>query len=310
MQLRSFDVPLMAFLMGMSFYMSKKDKIIEYGSYVRKRLKRLVGPTWQFLTLFFIIVIPVAFLIFGKDQPFDWQIILSSYLLLDGIGYVWIIGVFVVVALLNPFILRFSKGVKENRKYFSIIGVIYIGYIGLTLLNRYLSGTPALLFEHLVLYTIGYGLIAAVGIRFKQLSKREVWSGFIVSVLVYFVLAYSNGFALTSIAKYPPTTYYLSYAMVATFGLSLLLEVKPIFNIFNNKFVYFISENSMWFYLWHIFPVYSMSIVERFIPILETSWVLRFVYVFIVTIILTLVHSWVMDKLEESKLSKTEALTN
>lgn len=309
MQFRNFDVPLMAMVMGMSFYLSNKNSEMQYGSYVIKRLKRLVIPTWQFLT-FFIGGLSLVHLVFGKDLPFDWWQVLSSYLLLDGIGYVWIIGVFVAVAMLNPFILRFSLRTKENSKYFLILGMIYLGYLGLTVLNQSLNEITAFFFEHLVLYTIGYGLIAAIGIRFKQLSKKEIWIGFIGSILIYLILAFVNDFYLVSMAKYPPTTYYISYAIGAIFGLTLLLDVKAVFNVFDNKLVYYISKNSMWFYLWHIIPVYFIGVSQIFIPILETSWVARFLYVLIVSMILTIGHKWLVKKTGDIRMSKTENAIN
>lgn len=39
LQLRSFDVPLMALLMGTSFYLSNQNKEIRYSDYIKKSLK-------------------------------------------------------------------------------------------------------------------------------------------------------------------------------------------------------------------------------------------------------------------------------
>ena len=93
LQLRSFDVPMMSLLMGASFYLSNHNKEVKYGDYVKKRIKRLVYPTWIFLTIFFALIIAVS-IVLGREYPFSIGKIIRSYLLLDGIGYVWIVGVF------------------------------------------------------------------------------------------------------------------------------------------------------------------------------------------------------------------------
>ncbi|PAK50013.1 acyltransferase family protein, partial [Priestia megaterium] len=41
-QLRNFDVTMMVFLMGSSFFLSNQKKTINYGNYVIKRFKRLI----------------------------------------------------------------------------------------------------------------------------------------------------------------------------------------------------------------------------------------------------------------------------
>ncbi len=52
------------------------------------------------------------------------------------------------------------------------------------------------------------------------------------------------GFTLTSAAKYPPTTYYFSYALFIGLGLYDILSIKSVLNIFDNKFIYFTSKYS------------------------------------------------------------------
>jgi fucose 4-O-acetylase-like acetyltransferase len=94
-QIRVFDVPLMAMLLGMSFILSLKGKDFKenYGKYVFKRLKRLVFPTWIFLSIFFLLVFILS-LIAKQSYPFSINKIILSYTLISGIGYVWIIRVF------------------------------------------------------------------------------------------------------------------------------------------------------------------------------------------------------------------------
>lgn len=294
MQLRSFDVPLMALLMGMSFYLSNKNREISYGKYFIKRIKRLVFPTWQFLTIFFILLFFIALLL-GRPYFFDFSTIISSYLLLTGIGYVWIVGVFLGVALLNPMILKISNKIQKNSVYFLILLVIYLFYLTIASLQNFMSSEFALIYEHLVLYTIAYGIIAAIGIRFKKLNKKELFFGALVFLLFYIGLGIVNNFELTSIAKFPPTTYYFSYALGIIFALYLILDIPIIFNVLNNKFIHYVSENSLWIYFWHIIPVYSLSIITDIIPIIGENFILRFIFVVIVTTVLVIIQNLIKN---------------
>jgi hypothetical protein len=281
-QIRSFDVPLMAIVMGASFYITNQDKEVHYGSYVIKRVKRLVIPTWAFLSIFFSLLL-FASLIISWKFPFTLKKVIESYALMDGIGYVWIIQVYLGIALLSPPILEFSKRVKRNSVYFLVLGSIYILYYFLTLLSDSLSGISLMLFEHLVLYTIGYSLVAAIGIRIKEMSNKEIGLTTIVFFFIYFIFAIRYNFALTSAAKYPPTIYFLSFGVFASLLFYLLLDNKHIIKFFDSKFIYYLSSNSMWIYLWHIMSTY---IVFK-LPIINSNFITRFIFELTFGIILT-----------------------
>ena len=49
-QLRNFDVILMIIVSSILFFLSRKK--LSFGDYILKRFKRLVIPTWIFLTIF------------------------------------------------------------------------------------------------------------------------------------------------------------------------------------------------------------------------------------------------------------------
>ena len=122
MQIRNFDVPMMVLISGMSFALSYKQE--NYLDYFWKRIKRLVFPIWIFLSIYFS-----AISLF--DSPLEnltWKTIVGSYLLVDGIGYVWIIKVFLLVALVSPLIYRFHQKIPNSNHYFGIILIAFGGY--------------------------------------------------------------------------------------------------------------------------------------------------------------------------------------
>lgn len=97
-QFRSFDVPLMVFVSGLSF----STKGGGFWKYVWKRVKRLCIPVYLFLTILFTAVIGAG--IVGLKNPWGWDQIAGTYLLLNepSIGYVWIIRVFLMMSIIAP----------------------------------------------------------------------------------------------------------------------------------------------------------------------------------------------------------------
>lgn len=52
-QIRTFDVPMMVFVSGVSYFLSKKADV-SYFSYAFSRFKRLVLPVWIFFVFFLL----------------------------------------------------------------------------------------------------------------------------------------------------------------------------------------------------------------------------------------------------------------
>ncbi|MGH2097432.1 acyltransferase family protein [Aerococcus urinaeequi] len=258
---------------------------------------RLVRPTWVFLTIFFILVYFVSEIL-SRDYLFSLSTVIKSYLLLDGIGYVWVIGVFLGVALLNPIILKISESIDQNKYYFFFLLIIYFGYLGLVYLQRFFSGFLNILYEHVILYTISYGIIAAIGVRSKKIDKKEMIIISVFSFIIYFLIGYSQSFPPTQIAKYPPTTYYLSFAVGMIFLVRLLLSHTFIYNLCDKKFTHFVSTNSMWIYLWHIIPIFGISLVPERISIIDNNFILQFILVFSFSIVATFIQNELLKRIK------------
>ncbi len=115
MALRRFDVPFMVVISGYLFSKSRlsyqKDNI-SILDYLYSRIRRLVYPTWMFLTIFFA----GSFLV-SKLLGIDFikiNTIIRSYLLIDGIGYVWIIRIYLIVGFFGPLLVKNLK-LNMNR---------------------------------------------------------------------------------------------------------------------------------------------------------------------------------------------------
>lgn len=253
-QIRNFDVPLMVLMSGVSFSISFRNEA--YFSYVWKRVKRLLLSVWIFLTAYFLL----SYLRGYPMQLPDTETIASSYLLLSGIGYVWIIRVFLLVALIGPPIDKASRRLKGQTQYFMFLAAIYLGYELLLLASKpYLTSVAGKAFESTILYLVPYGVIFAIGFRLPQLTRHKTmslsfvtWSVFFISAVILYIS--SGSIAPTQKFKYPPAVYYLSYGLSISFCLWLisdrLFEALKVLHL--DRPILFVAQNSIWIYLWHI----------------------------------------------------------
>lgn len=261
-QLRNFDVPLMVMVSGISFGISYRNE--PYGVYIWKRIRRLVFPVWMFLSIYFS-------LSFATGVPLEspsWEKIVSSYLLLSGIGYVWIIRVFLLVALVSPFIWIIHKHTILNKIYFLKCAGIYLAYELLVTSTRSLADTPIRnIIEISLLYLIPYSLVFSIGLRLSSMTRPEIkrlcLGAFLTFILIGVMLYLLTGnITPTQNSKYPPTAYYLSFALAGSTLLWLstnwiLSRIKFIKIL---QFIEFSANNSIWIYLWHIPIVQAINL--------------------------------------------------
>lgn len=109
-QLRAFDVILMVAVSTISYTEYSQPK--SYGKYLWSRVKRLLFPTEEFIILIGAIFYVLSMLT-GVDTPFPLRTIIIGMFTLSGVGYLWVIRVFIYNALLNPFV----KSIAECRKW-------------------------------------------------------------------------------------------------------------------------------------------------------------------------------------------------
>lgn len=164
LELRCFDVPLMLFVSGLAFADKRPDFSI---SYFIKRFKRLVIPVWLFLSVYFIIVLSLQH--FGLNFGVRKEHIIGSYIFMDGIGFVWVIRVFLIIALLTPPLIWLSNKIKSNV-IFCVLMMILLCIDELMLVNN--IGTDNTFIREFCYYGIGYSLMFMLGLRFRSLSPK------------------------------------------------------------------------------------------------------------------------------------------
>lgn len=289
LQVRSFDVNLLVIISEYLAERNQTNKKISYSAYCKKRIKRLLFPTWIFITVYFIINVLFKF------QKYSIVQIVRSYLLLNNsIGYVWIIYVYLICAITMPFLEKI-----ETKNYYTK-GIVIAGMVGYLYLAKV---SDNYWYQLIVLYPIIYSLISIIGIFIarneNKFCENIMVCGFLIFVEYVIALYKINGkFIVTGEYKYPPQLYYLSYSI----GMSILLfkfkskllgivEKLKMMNI-----VLFFSKHSLWLYLWHIL---ALQVATKF----RIKSVLLFVSVLIMSVLLTYAQDKIVNKLENRGIS-------
>lgn len=278
-QLRSFDVPLMVLLSGVSYAMSS-GKDLRYGSYCWRRFKRLVLPVWFFLLVYFL-----TYSIYTQHLPPLHQVV-SYYTLMTG-WYVWIIRVFFIVALFAPIIYKFLNRVSLDHLLF--------GSALLLLLFECFMNTSFSEFKGSVylLMNIPYLLIFAIGCRLQNISNKKITFMAACCLLTYllFVCFYywmEDEYILTQAKKYPPQLYYTSYALACCFLLWLFrFKITNILPTKVREFCVYVGSHTMWIYLWHIPFVIVVYNVDNAI--------VRYVIVYLCSLVCTYIQEQLVE---------------
>lgn len=261
-QLRNFGSPLLIFGSALTYGYIYKTRTIDSGPFFKKRLKRLIVPAWIFLTIFFGVVF-VALSLIGKDFQFSKTEVVQSYFFYKGIGFVWIFKVYLILALITPFGLKWSKSKISNKNYFGLIFMVYLIYeVAIFLFFESIPAVSREFISSIFLVVIPYSALYLYGLRAHTLKNRQLHYVIFYSLLIFLVLAVKKrmdfgSFIQTQGYKYPPTLYYLSYAF---FCINLFYYlVMNYFEVNKTRFedtVVWLSTNSLWIYLWHILGYY------------------------------------------------------
>lgn len=299
-QLRNFDVPMMIIIsVWLSLSIYNKGNF-NYKIYLLKRIKRLVKPTWIFLTIYFLF-----YWIFKGSISI--KTIILSYTLINGIGYVWIIRIYIYVAIITPI----YSYIYNNLKIFSIIIIILIEYLIYAFLIKFsfiVNERIRLFLTISILDFVGYSFVVWIAILTYKLSIRNRFLVSIFSAILFIFLAVKYNFIPTQEFKYPIRLYYLSYAFSIIFMLDFFVEwIDNKYSIKKSKIIIYISSNSMWIYLWHILYI---PLVNKFFVNLQFGYIIRFIVIAFLAIITTSLQNLFYYKFKKINNIKRSYLFN
>jgi fucose 4-O-acetylase-like acetyltransferase len=247
---REFDVPLLLFVSGISFFYSYKQE--KWLSYVWKRVKRLIFPVWLFLGIFFL------FFHFCFHVSYDLSMILNSFALTgSGIMFIWVFRIFFTTACINPFLKKGVDRLGTRKSFFLFYFLLCVIDYCWTLASSSWSGISVKLFEYVVSYSVGFGLLSGMGILCAQMKDQDrIYSG-LLSACIWLFLRYLTGGAELQAYKYPPMLYYESYGLMWCFFLYVLFSKTN--QQESNHFLTWLSKNTLNIYLAHILLYYTMN---------------------------------------------------
>ncbi|MBU3666529.1 MAG: acyltransferase [Chthoniobacterales bacterium] len=296
-QLRNFDVPMMAVVSGMAFAMSAPAEL-KLGAYYIRRFLRLLLPCWVFLTLLFCIA-PL----FVAGDPFSWGQITQSFLLSNkgSIGYVWIIRVFLLVALTAPLLHALQKRVG-NTAFVSILLNIYIGYeLMLNYMPLPVTTWVRTLVSDYIFFGLGYSVLFGAGMLLNCLQ----WRGRVVFLLasaaaLILCILFKHGFNPGEMgswfkpqnSKYPPGIYYVQWGLTMSVFTSLVCMKVPLTGRFKTG-IAFLGSASLWIYFWHIVVLYVVQWNPGAFSLVRQPGALLFLFVLTASVLLTAGHRFV-----------------
>lgn len=279
-QFRIFDVILLVSISGYVY----TDQFKNFKRYLRKRIKRLILPVWFFLTFFFISLFLMRLIVKIPDEIVSLKNILLSYFCWSGIGFVWIIRIYIVVAILGPILLKKIQLPGLILYYFLIEIIIktVLSYNDTVTMRNFLT-----MFPYVIIFCYGYF------IKTKQIPIKVI--SVILSMMVaIFYLKY--GVVDISDYKYPPERIYIWYGILMT-NVLFMVGKKIRFEKLNlkvRKLIEYIGSSSMWFYLLHILVYYVIYMLKKRIYI---NWIIEYSMLVFISFILLVIKDKIRNYL-------------
>ena len=288
-EIRCFDVVLLVFVSGYCI------NYVDYGKYLWKRFKRLVIPAWILLVVLFSATWVACFIV-NKEQIYSATTILKSFFFLNGgIGFIWIVRIYMGVAILTPVLVWINKFIKSNSAFlaFSFAFILMNSFVA----RKYCTENASIIYY--MIEILAYSSVALIGYRYKQMGKTN-WQNtprYILSLLAITTVGNIVTICLFGFQpnenKYPPVEPYLFYGMFVTAliflainGLNIQINAK-----LENSICKF-SILSYDTYLIHIFVLSVFDLLEEMIkdPI---DWRIKYLAV----LVLSFLGALVFDKI-------------
>lgn len=272
-ELRTFDVCLLVFISGMSQELSHRNQGDFY--YLLKRLKKLVIPAYFIMTLLFLGTGYYCYYI-GTLPIYSLKNYVYTLLLTNkGMGYTWIIKIFLMVSLFAPMISKYSR--KISHLSFTIISSVicicycFVCWVYLNYVQEICNGLTDVLIKEYLLGGIAYLIVASYGIRCMQFQSYKKWA-IVISAFAFLIMQMMIGTFIPSEYKYPPGLYYISYGVVVSVVLYSIIPTVE------NKMVTWVSKNSYNIYIYHIIFLIVFDLLESVgnIPVIFESHMIRF----------------------------------
>lgn len=251
----SYSVPVLIFLSGLL----SKTKIVNYRDFLRKRVKRIVIPTYVFISAVFLLRFIIS-LVFNNSFYSFYEIISTLLLSDNGLGYVWITRIFFLIAMVEPILININKRIKNDYLY---LGAVAFFFIFAEILRSILIGYKGCILYQYSVYIFPYIGIYLVGKRCKT-SKKFILLSTVVIFLVLPLLIMNYGFEPKN-GKYPPRIDYVVYGLGISciiYSLAVLCDRLTV-NSKVRRYLAFFSDESFVIYLIQAFIIIFYTLIRR-----------------------------------------------
>lgn len=286
-EIRTFDVVLLVFISGMSLkYASHK----QYFTYIKKRAKKLLFPAWITVSIILLCLF-IGGKIVGPFSILNWRYVVHSYLLIDAnsIGAVWIVKVYLLIALLTPIIGYIEKKVDNSA---ILIGG---GYFTIIIFSFLVNVTPKCTFiQEYVIYAVQYSIVALMGLRFVKRKKSGTILG-IISFLILVICIIVTGLFEPSAFKYPPQIYYISYGLLCSVILYNTVNHLQKYIIIEKQGVIWLSTHSFSIYICHIYYLWLFFVLGKL------GIRVNYIFEFVILIIASVGQTMILENLKGRK---------
>lgn len=293
--IRPFDVAMLVCVAGASYSFSKPiTSFKEYLNYLKKRFIRLVIPVWLFLTFYFAL----TFLLSG-EMIYSFSTMASTYLLLNGIGYVWIFRIMLMMALINPLLRIISDKIYTffSKALMLELALIFFNEL-LAIICIYVFGDSILfkIIKMTVCYFIGYSILSIMGMIFIKLKTNDLVKLIVINGVIVLLSTYIYGVFSPSDFKYPPMAQFICYGLFACILFYLLFSWKTSSNVTINKAIVWLSKYSLNVYLAHILVIFLLGYFN-----LEFTPIIHYLVIIGVSISITYAYNFAKERLFHGK---------
>ncbi|MBP9750857.1 MAG: acyltransferase [Candidatus Peribacteraceae bacterium] len=264
-QLGNFNVILLVLVAGAGYRLSESGRTRSYWEYLRRRVPRLIVPVWIYFAAYFGGLWLVTWLA-ERPFPVSWKKVLGAFLLLDTIGYSWILRILALVAIAAPLLPALRKRLENERQYLlAALTLLLTACVVVHLfpsLRNGLPGYPPFLTWRLLVEIFPYFGVFALGTCLPLLDRRRarLLGGCFLLAWIYLFCWHQNWAWVTSVGairwndgfKYPPEPYYLTYGLGVSFLFWSALPVPLRLGERLERAVTFVGRHSLSFYLWHV----------------------------------------------------------
>lgn len=287
--IRTFDVPLMVIVSAMCYKPIKRD-YQSIKNYLWKRFLRIYIPVFIFVNLFFAAVLCVE--AYTDKNIFSVYSYIGSLFLLNmpSIGYVWIMRVFLMMAMVLPFIQPIFKKMKLWGLIISLICIVGIQQYVIMGFDYIPDGIIKFILSEIIPYIIGYSLFTVIGLKINNLSNVQKIILTIVGAVGCVAYIWCTGNYMPQQDKYPPHGLYLLWGWC---GSCILVICKPLLGYISSWSLWgYLSRNSMWIYLWHIIPVYLITPTS----LRPDIWIVRYIIVIGIALLLNSLYHLIIAR--------------